>query len=123
LTTKVKTVDEYKNSFTFVIKEHPNVFGFRTNNFYSALINKANVILVNPEVSSNELIEACDYILVCTGTVGFESLLRGKPVISGCAPYYASRDGFLNFDDLDICCLDFFLVLLLMTGVGLRNWS
>jgi hypothetical protein len=98
----LKTVDEYKNSFTFVIKEHPNVFGFRTNNFYSALINKANVILVNPEVSSNELIEACDYILVCTGTVGFESLLRGKPVISGCAPYYASRDGFLNFDDLDI---------------------
>ncbi|MCP4974589.1 MAG: hypothetical protein GY931_00380 [Maribacter sp.] len=94
----LKTVDEYKDKHVFVVKEHPNVFGFRSRSFYKQLQRKDNIILVNPEVPSNELIEVCDAVLVSTGTVGFESLLRGKPVISSSAPYYAVEDRFLNFD-------------------------
>ncbi|WP_342630747.1 hypothetical protein [Marinobacter alkaliphilus] len=94
----LSTVEGQSEKYLFIVKEHPNVFGFRTPGFYNELRKIQNVVLVNPEVSSNQLLQICDSVLVCTGTVGFEALLRGKPVFSSANPFYAEAG---NFDTLD----------------------
>ncbi|AOY87135.1 hypothetical protein BKP64_02470 [Marinobacter salinus] len=95
----ISVVKEYSDRYIFIVKEHPNVYGFRAPDFYGRLLENKNVILVNPEVSSNGLLEICDSVLVCTGTVGFEALLRGKPVMSTSEPFYAPIEEFLDLDD------------------------
>lgn len=90
----LSTVRAQSEKYLFIVKEHPNVFGFRTPGFYNELRKIRNLLLVNPEVSSNQLLQICDSVLVCTGTVGFEALLRGKPVFSSAKPFYAEADRF-----------------------------
>jgi len=78
----------------FLVKEHPNVLGFRTRDFYSKLSKLKNVLLINPEVSSNSILDLSSGVVITTGTVGFEALLRGKPVFSDSAPFYAKEHFF-----------------------------
>jgi hypothetical protein len=92
----LSVVKEHQDRYVFIVKEHPNVLGFRRPGFYNKLLAIENLVLVNPEVSSNELLEICAAVLVCTGTVGFEALLRNKPVISTSDPFYASSNEFLS---------------------------
>ncbi|MEC9040533.1 MAG: hypothetical protein VX787_13520 [Pseudomonadota bacterium] len=93
-------VEEQSEKYVFIVKEHPNVFGFRTHGFYDELRKIQNVVLVNPEVASNHLLQICDSVLVCTGTVGFEALVRGKPVFSSAEPFYAESGNFHSLDDV-----------------------
>jgi Capsule polysaccharide biosynthesis protein len=95
----LSTVKGQSEKHLFIVKEHPNVFGFRTPGFYDELRQIANVVLVNPEVSSNDLLQICDSVLVCTGTVGFEALVRGKPVFSSSEPFYAEPNAFSSLHD------------------------
>tara|TARA_B110000196_G_C21072504_1_gene628242 strand:- start:132 stop:1262 length:1131 start_codon:yes stop_codon:yes gene_type:complete len=78
----------------FLIKEHPNVLGFRSRDFYKKLGALDNVVLVSPEIPSNEILDISDAVVVCTGTVGLEALLRGKVVFSDSSPFYAKLDKF-----------------------------
>jgi hypothetical protein len=95
----LSTVKGQSEKHLFIVKEHPNVFGFRTPGFYDELRQITNVVLVNPEVSSNDLLQICDSVLVCTGTVGFEALVRGKPVFSSSEPFYAESSALSSLDD------------------------
>ncbi|WBU40026.1 hypothetical protein [Marinobacter alkaliphilus] len=95
----LSTVKRQSEKHLFIVKEHPNVFGFRTPGFYDELRQINNVVLVNPEVSSNDLLQICDSVLVCTGTVGFEALVRGKAVFSSSEPFYAEPSVFRSLDD------------------------
>lgn len=79
----------------FVVKEHPNLLGFRSRGFYKRLVAESNCIIASPKVASNDLVELCDGIVVCTGTAGFEAALRGKPVFSDSKPYYLPKDSLL----------------------------
>lgn len=92
-------VEEQAEKYLFIVKEHPNVFGFRTPGFYDHLRKIPNVLLVNPEVASNHLLQICDSVLVCTGTVGFEALIRGKAVFSSAEPFYAKSGNFHSLGD------------------------
>ncbi|WP_430414956.1 capsular polysaccharide export protein, LipB/KpsS family [Marinobacter adhaerens] len=91
----LNVVDTARDDVVFLVKEHPNVLGFRTPKFYSELSARENVVTIAPSISSNEVLEVSDAILVCTGTVGFEGLLRGKPIISDSNPFYAPKSVFL----------------------------
>lgn len=76
----------------FVVKEHPNLLGFRTRGFYKRLAAEPNCVVASPKVASNDLVELCDGVVVCTGTAGFEAALRGKPVFSDSKPYYLPEE-------------------------------
>lgn len=91
----------YRGKWRFLVKEHPNLLGFRSKGFYNRLAEEPNCILVAPKVSSNDLVDLCKGVLVCTGTSGFEAALRGKPVISESAPYYAPPGILLPLSTLD----------------------
>lgn len=89
-----ETVERLSKDFCVIIKEHPNVVGLRSKAFYKQLDSIENVIICPAAENSNQIIDAVDAVLVWTGSVGFESALRGKPVLSLCDPYYASGRSF-----------------------------
>ena len=73
----------------FLIKEHPSMEGWRDVDFYKKLKKNENVILLRSEVSSNWALNESSYVLVHTGSVGVEALLRGKVVFTLTDNYYS----------------------------------
>lgn len=68
-------------SITFIIKEHPGMYGLRELSFYRQLKKHPNVILVHPKERSNNLLDKVNTVLTENGTVGVEALVRGKRVL------------------------------------------
>lgn len=100
-------VENAEADIDFLIKEHPSMYGKRNLSFYDRLRGYSNVKLIAPYVSSNELLEMVDTVLVDNGTVGFEALLRGKRVLALEASYYSDlhpnlfRVDSVKIDDLN----------------------
>ena len=80
---------------TFLIKEHPNVLGFRSHTFYRAMENAGNCVWVPPHMAPSSIFPYCDAAVICTGSIGFEAALRGIPVYSDAAPYYLPETAVL----------------------------
>ena len=97
----IELLQRYRGKWRFVVKEHPNLLGFRSRGFYRRLEAEPNCVVVSPKVPSNNLVSLCRGVLVCTGTAGFEAALRGKPVLSDSVPYYAAPGSLLPIDTLD----------------------
>jgi hypothetical protein len=57
-----------------------------------------NVRLVNPYVSSQDLIRDSEAIIVISSTVGLEALLHGKPVVTLGQPFYSGYGATLDVD-------------------------
>ncbi len=78
------------------VKEHPNQFNkkkiannnYRSKEFYQALIKLKNVKLVSLEVPSVDLISNAQIVSTLTGTMGWEALTKGKPVLAFGNSYY-----------------------------------
>jgi|GEM_PF-1042052 len=87
-------VERLSTCFHVVVKEHPSVMGSRPAGFYSALSKDTRITVVPTYVASNEVLKEVDGVVVWTGSVGFESMLRGKPVFGLARPFYASGDRF-----------------------------
>ena len=66
------------------------MFGRRPLTFYRELQSYSNVDVIHPMVRSNDLLDLVDNVLVDDGTVGIESLIRGKRVLSLEENYYSS---------------------------------
>jgi|GEM_PF-3028725 len=70
-----------------VVREHPSTFRnhftkrTRDPKLYNSLMELRNVVLAPIRLSPFELIDRSIATSTCTGTVGMESVLRGKPVI------------------------------------------
>ena len=104
----LESINYYKILFTFIkknhkkfnvfLKEHPNIVGQRPSKF-SEIIKKDKRITVLPTfTNSNYILEKIDCVLVWTGTVGFEALIRGIPILTFGKPYYASGKRFLKIN-------------------------
>lgn len=65
-----------------IVKEHKIAIGKREKNFYKEILDYPNVILVNPNESSLDLINISEIIITISGTIGLEASSIGKPVIS-----------------------------------------
>jgi hypothetical protein len=100
-----RLVEKLSTRFQVVIKEHPSVMGSRPNGFYSALSKDRRIIVIPTYIPSNEVLRKVDGVVVWTGSVGFESMLRGKPVFGLALPFYASGNRFCLITkdpDLDV---------------------
>ena len=94
-----KFINTHYKNFNIFIKEHPNIMGFRPSGFYDSLSNDKRITVIPTYEHSNSVLENVNCTLVWTGTVGFDSLLKGVPVISFCNPYYASGKRFLKISE------------------------
>lgn len=94
-------------SYKVYVKEHPHQFfahreGYtsRIKEQYSDLKKNPRVKLIKTEESSFDLIEHCKAIATVCGTVGWESIVRGKPVILFGVSWYENYDkGVLRIKD------------------------
>lgn len=80
------------------VKEHPaywtqknrleSVYESRNEQFYKNIKNLRNVCLIDHKLSSGELLNKCYAVVTVTGTVGFEAIFKGIPVITFGATFY-----------------------------------
>lgn len=87
--------------WTLVIKEHPSIFRtvfsptVRTPEFYRSIHALPNARLAPLELTPFDLIDHSSAVATITGTVGIESLIRGKPVlVFGAAQYRRAKGVF-----------------------------
>jgi len=71
-------------NYKLYVKEHKVAVGKREGllSYYEKLRRLPNVVLVHPFADSHEVIKHADLVIVISGTVGWEALLYGKPVIT-----------------------------------------
>ncbi len=80
------------------VKEHPaywiqknrleSIYESRNEQFYKQIKKLRNVRLIDHRISSGELLNDCLAVVTVTGTVGFEAIFRGIPVILFGATFY-----------------------------------
>jgi hypothetical protein len=92
------------------IKEHPSQFSAdlfgeqgRKTSYYNDLLKLDNSKLIKMSLDQFDLVDNALAVATCTGEVGWESLVRGIPVLSFGQPWYADCPGcykVTNYDDL-----------------------
>jgi len=68
--------------YILYVKEHPQMKSYRPASYYKKLKKMHNVKIVDPGISSFEVIKHAKLITTITGTVGWEAILLKKPVIT-----------------------------------------
>jgi hypothetical protein len=81
-----------------VIKEHPMSIGRNPLGLLRRLRRVRNVRLVDPYVSSHDLIRRSAAVAVISSTVGLEALLYGRPVLTLGQPFYSGLGVTLDVD-------------------------
>jgi hypothetical protein len=65
-----------------VIKDHPVMIGQRSADFFRQILKRyPNVVVVDPSVNAQRLIQASRAVLTLNGTVALEALVLAKPII------------------------------------------
>lgn len=95
------------------VKEHPaywsnknrieSISESRSKSFYESIVSLPNVRLVNHGVSSSVLLKDCLGVVTVTGTVGFESIFQGKPVMIFGSTYYENYPGVYRIKTREEC--------------------
>jgi len=99
------------------IKEHPSQFWpnrsggcARNKDYYRNLNSIDGICFVDTAHDAFELIDNSLFVATVTGTVGVESIARGKPVLVFGDPWYKGVPGSMHIDEIvDAECLDKFL--------------
>ena len=71
-----------KEKYIVVIKEHPGYEGWKSLKELFSYVNSSNVVLLNSNISSHDIIKKSKAIITLNSSVWFESLFFKKPVIS-----------------------------------------
>lgn len=82
------------------VKEHYSFLGSREDEFYLALQNYPNIVLIDPWEDSFALIEKSECVATLTGTAGIESMLLRHPVIMGGDIMYENAPGVMRIQDI-----------------------
>ena len=91
-------VEILNKKYQIIIKEHPEMIGLRNPMFYKNLQSMGNVIIVPVGVSQEKLLDECDVSATWNSSIGIESILRGKRVITFAEPLYVVGNIYLNID-------------------------
>ncbi len=78
------------------VKDHVSMWGRRPSSFYQNLSKLYNVKIIDPGVSTFDLIKAARVTLTVTGTAGWEAYLLGKPVVVLGNVFYNFLPGVLH---------------------------
>ncbi len=92
-----------QSGFKVIIKEHPDMFGFRAPDFYKNLSAFDNVTLVDVDTPSSLILEHVNHLIV-TGraSLAVEGVCKGKNVVSlGGARFFEFRPWIHNIVSFD----------------------
>ena len=93
-----KLIKKLHKHFSLFIKEHPDVIAFRPKSFYSKITKDKRITLIPTNINSNSIINKIDGVVIWTGTVGFDSLIRGKAVFGLATPFFANGKRFMKIN-------------------------
>lgn len=85
-----------------VVKEHPRSMGLRPYGFYKTLFDIPNLYLVDVHSPSIPMVAACKFVAVISGTIGFEAIMMGKPVLILGHPKYEDVPGKMTRKCFDL---------------------
>lgn len=85
------------SSVKVVLKEHPNMIGYREVSFYRNL-KQLGAEIVHVEHSNAELINSSKSVLTLNSSVGIEGLIYNKPIICLSDPYYKSNFHYSSYE-------------------------
>lgn len=86
---------------TLYVKEHPAMLHYRKRSYYKELLAIPNVKLLNPYLRSPEVVKKSRLNFAITGTVGWESILHQKPVITFGHIFYNSLSFVKQCHDIE----------------------
>lgn len=76
-----------------VVKEHPRSMGLRPYAYYKMLFDIPNLYLADVHAASIPMVKASSFVGVISGTIGFEAIMMGKPVLILGHPKYEDVRG------------------------------
>ncbi|MFD9896908.1 capsular polysaccharide biosynthesis protein [Mesorhizobium sp. NPDC059025] len=85
----LKAVRAIRPEAFIIYKEHPDLIAGNRNGRTDASQLRTDADLVVGQVNLDEVLHACDEVHVATSLVGFEALLRSRPVWCHGLPFYA----------------------------------
>jgi hypothetical protein len=83
-----------------ILKEHPAYFLSRSLNFYKEIKKFNNVILLNPFVLTQDILDFVDQLIIWNGSTGVEALMLDKKVSFVTRNYY-SNEIFTDYKDFE----------------------
>jgi hypothetical protein len=87
-----------------IVKEHPDMFGYRHYDFFDRFRGRENVVLIDVNITVQQVFDIAEYVLVTGGaSTGAEAVVKGKTVISLGGAFYggtAAIHEIINFDDV-----------------------
>lgn len=86
------------------IKEHPNQdLKYRDESFYRTLVSLKSVKIISRDYDTFKLIQGCAAVATCTGTAGWEALLKGKIVLLFGYTFYQDAPGVFKIRSAKDC--------------------
>jgi hypothetical protein len=87
--------------YVLVLKDHPRSSGIHPPSFYRAMTDLENVVVLDPTFSNHKILDKCQMVVTIAGTLGFQQLMRGKPIIMFGRKYYEELEGVIRIDDMN----------------------
>ncbi|MBN2059405.1 MAG: hypothetical protein JW882_03215 [Deltaproteobacteria bacterium] len=86
--------------YSVYVKPHHNDFGNLPLKYYRDLISRPNVRMLKISLNSQELVRNCSAVITISGTVGWEGIILGKPVITFGRVFYNYFDQVMHVDNI-----------------------
>lgn len=78
-----------REASSIVVRSHPDVTAGKARGFLTEIARRHGVAIVDADVTPHAVLDAAREVWTVSSALGFEALLRGKPVTTFGVPFYA----------------------------------
>jgi len=89
------------SGYKLVIKDHPRNSGIHPVKFYKKLLELPNVVILDPRFLNSKILEQASLLITIGGTLGYQQLMRGKPIVMFGRKFYECLEGVIRINDLN----------------------
>ena len=86
--------------YSVYVKPHHNDFGSKPIAYFKEIASRPNVRFIKTYCNSQELARKCAAVVTISGTVGWEGIILGKPVITFGNVFYNAYDQVMQVSDI-----------------------
>jgi len=87
--------------YMLVVKDHPRCNGIHSPRFYKGMSDLENVVVIESGFSNHEILDRCKLVITLAGTLGFQQLMKNKPVVMFGRKFYETLEGVIRIDDMN----------------------